>query len=262
MELLSDLHLKAARERAWLIGNPVWMRQWLLKEAHRASSSRLEFKSDYATRCLRQAKLGVEVARKANFDPSQSRVPAGNPDGGQWTNDEDVNVGVTGTDALSDETFDEFFEPGAVLAQDEPQRRNPINLAEEEARGGHAVSTHVNRRPEALIGQALEAFDKEPRVVDVRSGSFSSLEAANKLVNSTLAENRTTVDLVIRGILARATVISHFGSVTGVEVVVKNVRSVPIFRETYGAGAVVVHDPSSDRGFRVLTAFPTNRRPR
>ena len=30
--------------------------------------------------------------RKANFNPNQPRVPAGNPDGGQWTRDEGVVV--------------------------------------------------------------------------------------------------------------------------------------------------------------------------
>jgi hypothetical protein len=35
---------------------------------------------------------GPPVYRKANFNPDQPRVPAGNPDGGQWTDDGSITV--------------------------------------------------------------------------------------------------------------------------------------------------------------------------
>ncbi|MGA7458272.1 MAG: hypothetical protein WBW51_13265 [Methyloceanibacter sp.] len=38
----------------------------------------------------------LERVFKANFDPNQPRVPAGNPDGGQWT-----STGGGGEDAAS-----------------------------------------------------------------------------------------------------------------------------------------------------------------
>lgn len=48
MNISLDLHAKAGRQRAWLIG-------------------------------------AYKALHPSNFDPSQQRVPAGNPDGGQWT---------------------------------------------------------------------------------------------------------------------------------------------------------------------------------
>jgi hypothetical protein len=48
----------------------------------------------------------LESALKANFDPNQPRVPAGNPDGGQWT-----RVGVSSAAA------------GSQLAQNVPRGR-------------------------------------------------------------------------------------------------------------------------------------------
>jgi len=47
-----------------------------------------------------------DFALKAGFDPSQPRVPAGNPDGGQWTRDGGGSEEFSGSDSvtISDET--------------------------------------------------------------------------------------------------------------------------------------------------------------
>jgi hypothetical protein len=81
--------MKAARERAWLIGNPVWMRQWLLKEARRSTSRALEFKSGYAVRCrdmaLRHGRSPEAKVGNPHWE-NQPRVPAGNSIlSGRWT---------------------------------------------------------------------------------------------------------------------------------------------------------------------------------
>jgi hypothetical protein len=147
---------------------------------------------------------------------------------------------------------------GTQLAQYDAQKREPISLEAEEARGGHTIDAHVNRGPEALKAQALAAFDTNPKAEDSRSGSFSSLAAANKLVNSTLSKNQDIVDEVASGLRDVAVVSSDFGSVTGIEAVAPNIRSQPYVRETYGVGVVIVHDPFASRGYRILTAFPSN----
>ena len=54
-----------------------------------------------------------EQARKANFNPNQPRVAAGNPDGGQWTSE---GGGLTDSRILSDATPDNDWKPGAQLA--------------------------------------------------------------------------------------------------------------------------------------------------
>lgn len=51
---------------------------------------------------------------KANFDPNQPRVPAGNPDGGQWTS-------TGGGEILSDASPDTFTKPSAQVAQAGPR---------------------------------------------------------------------------------------------------------------------------------------------
>jgi CDI toxin RNase A-like protein len=178
---------------------------------------------------------------KAGFNPDQPRVPAGNPDGGQW-------IGTGGQGAAR-----------VRLAQTDRLAGYPVDLRDEEARGGHTIEKHVNKPREALVAQVRNAFLQDERAFDSRAGSFSSLEAATKLVNSTLSQNRAIVDLVASGVRPREVVISRFGSVTGFEAVMPTARSQPFFRETYGVGAVIVHDRSSPRGYRVHTAFPTNR---
>jgi hypothetical protein len=86
---------------------------------------------DEATRTqvrLELASLRLELAllrlgerwRKANFNPNQPRVPAGNPDGGQWTS-EGGGAGRNDPRVVSDATPDNEWKPGAQFAQ----RRTP-----------------------------------------------------------------------------------------------------------------------------------------
>jgi hypothetical protein len=104
-----------------------------------------------------------------------------------------------------------------------------------------------------------EIFDQNPKRIDVRSGSFSSVEAANKLVNSTLAQNQGTVNQVAAGILRSDVVHAQFDSITGIEAVGPNIRSEIYFRQTYGVGVMIRHDPDSPRGYLIVSGFPSNR---
>jgi hypothetical protein len=94
-------------------------------------------------------KAGLQIGDgKAGFNPAQPRVPAGNPDGGQWTSGGSTGGGSTGggiTDPriLSDATPDNTWVPGARYAQDETQLRYFVDLYQEEARGGHTLRDHV-----------------------------------------------------------------------------------------------------------------------
>lgn len=57
-----------------------------LEEAGRRARARLRRMRSLLWAQVVEAKLlDLERALKANFDPNQPRVPAGNPDGGQWT---------------------------------------------------------------------------------------------------------------------------------------------------------------------------------
>ena len=184
---------------------------------------------------------------------------------GRWTDaGGDANAAASDAAApsgpvLSDETPDPI-RPGAQYAQGDRLGAYPVDLREEEARGGHTIEKHVNRSPEALVGQVREEFGKRPDARDARSGSFTSLEAATKLVNSTLAQNRDTIERIASGLLPTMPVFSQFDSVTGMEAVAAHIGSGISFRETYGVGVIAVRDPSSPRGYTVWTAFPSNGR--
>jgi hypothetical protein len=219
---------------------------------------------EHLHRLVKDLRIDLALRRlRHKYSPDQPRVPAGNPDGGQWT-----DGGGSGADrsavagrsesvglVLSDESPDPI-RPGAQYAQG----GYSVDLHQEEARGGHTIEKHVNRSPEALIAQVLEVFDERPKAHDVRSGSFPSVEAATKLVSSTLAQNQAVVDRVASGELCRAVVLSQFGSVTGTEAVMANSRSQPYFQDTYGVGVVIIHDPFSPRRYSIVSAFPSNRR--
>jgi hypothetical protein len=92
--------MKGARERAWLVGDPTWMRRWLIERANAGQGSNLELKSRFGAKCLELAAAHAPgLVRKAlpstkSNDPNsiiphwvfEPRVPAGNGDpSGEWT---------------------------------------------------------------------------------------------------------------------------------------------------------------------------------
>jgi hypothetical protein len=95
-----------------------------------------------------------------------------------------------------------------------------------------------------------------------RAGSFTSLESANKLVNSTLSTNSTDIDNFVAGrfpaVLPFKYVHADFDSPTGYEAFAPNERTQARMRTTYGVTAYIVRD-GSERGYRIHSAWPTNR---
>ena len=193
-------------------------------------------------------KLGYVLRRK--YRPDQPRVPAGNPDGGQWTSeggrqgtggDDTVDVDVTGS------------------TDDQPSGR--VDLSEE-ARGGHTIRGHVRKSQSYLIRELRErqlaANRKGDRGDGLRVGSFASLEAANRLVSATLARDPEAIEKVARDGHLFATAKAQFDSVTGYEAYARSERSEPYVRETYGIKVLIFRDPLSRRGYRVHTAYPAN----
>src|SRR5687767_7623019 len=106
----------------------------------------LQMRCETAAMQLELALLRLRLALKAAFDPNQPRVPAGRPEGGQWTR---AGGGVIAWE-------------GTRLAQDERPAGLPIDLLEEERRGGHTIARHVGRSPESLLAR-------------VRTGVYRSL---------------------------------------------------------------------------------------
>lgn len=191
----------------------------------------------------------------------QPRVPAGNPDGGQWTSEgggqgpignDTVDVDVTGSTGRTD------------VAQNENERRYSVNLEQEDARGGHAVRDHVGKTKEELFRELDNDWKRwdagRLQITNYRpaQGSFSSLIEANDFVNETLRENQQKVEAVATGQAKRATLEKRFGYVTGYEAYRRESDSEPYIRNAYGVRVVIEHDARSERGFTVRTAFPIN----
>lgn len=100
-----------------------------------------------------------------------------------------------------------------------------------------------------MLGDTFEGFS---------AGSFSSLEAANKLVNSTIGQNQARVDRVASGTVQYDAIEQPFESPTGYEGYIRSTYSQAELRDTYGVKVVISHDPNSSRGYRIVTAFPVH----
>jgi hypothetical protein len=81
-------------------------------------------------RFIRRYRGFQQLCRKAGFDENQPRVPAGNPDGGQWSDSGSTSGGsasgsITDRRIISDATPDNNWKPGARYASNESGRGLP-----------------------------------------------------------------------------------------------------------------------------------------
>jgi HK97 family phage portal protein len=187
---------------------------------------------------------GESPSATRKYRDDQLRVPAGQSGGGRWT---DGSGGGAANGSVR-------------VAQAEEQSGYGIDILEEDQHGGHTYSKHVGKSPETLKGYVRETIlnDPDPEKHDIRSGSFSSLEAANKLVNATLAQNRALIGAIAAGAEPEQRVDADFGSLTGYEAYAPTIRSQPYIRDTTAVGVYVRRDPSSPNGIRVISAYPRN----
>ena len=110
-----------------------------------------------------RGKAALLVIAAKGYDPNQPRVPAGNPNGGQWTGD----GGGSGTSGrrpnpdegrvLSDATPDNLQKPGARLAQARGPRRSP-------RRSSRLTDPFLRNQAEGRAERAFERVrDFDPR---------------------------------------------------------------------------------------------------
>ncbi len=212
------------------------------------------------------------------YAPNQPRVPAGSPQGGQWTSG-GGGGGLTGSVGFLDDAAGVAGSIGADATQTalnfDPNLANDsgiagflqriaekfvIDLTEEQAQGGHPYSRHVGRTYEELIRRAdrnrLEIGPSE--FWEDRVGSFRNLFEANAFVNEALAQFWPTVEAVARGKRKKATLQAWFNRPTGYESYRRRYRDKVIIRQTTGVFVVIIHDPTLKKGFFVLTAYPNN----
>lgn len=199
----------------------------------------------------RRVLAALEIEWRANFDPGQPR-----DEFGRWT-DEGVSTESSTADAI-----------GEVVASGDRVRVagafdwGQVDVRDEEGyRGGHTIREHVGKSDSYMLARVRGETYNIAGVVVVgltRSGSFSSIQAANSLINSTLARNADVVEAVASGRSASATVVADFGSITGSEAYRATSLREPYIRATTGVEVVIYHDSKQLKGFRVLTAYRSN----
>ena len=139
---------------------------------------------------------------------------------------------------------------------------SPEDLSLHEDRGGYTVELHVGKNGDFLLrsiatprGRTLIAS-----LYRWRHGTFSSLEAAQRLTNANLARNADVVEAVAAGRQRRAFVTSDFSTATGIEAYRTTRRaSSPLrLRRTFGVSTVIEHTPDMPDGFVIITSYPRN----
>jgi hypothetical protein len=218
------------------------------------------------------------LAEQTKYSPSQPRMPAGNPRGGQWTDRGggqstgtglaqpmgNIDIGdLSGSSELTG-LFD--IRPAATgsdsansshsvlkVATDESGRRYSVNLQEEEARGGHTLRDHVGKTDGYLIGLMNADYERSTsgnleitRFRDAE-GSFATHAEANDYVNQLLKLERDKVDQFVAAPEPWLTLERRIGSVTGKEAFRPNGDSDPYIRDTYGVRAVIIPDKRAAR---------------
>src|SRR5262245_21655404 len=139
---------------------------------------------DLAALRLKLAIVRLYLVIKAGFNPDQPRVPAGNPEGGQWT----YGLGAGESTTL----------PATDIADERPPSRYAVILMEEELVGGHTIERHVAIPDVELLArierETIHGFFVDD--VPIRVGTFVSLESANDDVNRVLGSDPAKVDAV------------------------------------------------------------------
>jgi hypothetical protein len=217
---------------------------------------------------LKAALARRRLAEQTKYSPSQPRVPRGDSRGGQWTDGStgrsiarpmgNVDIGnVSGSSELGDLFQIKPDDPridGVQLAGE------PVDLLEQEQRGGHSISEHAGKTYDYLKSRARDegrrTLERGDYFDGFSVGSFTSVQSANRLVNSTISENQDKVDQAIRNGEPAVTISKRFPSPTGYEAYLARAHSEPYIRNTFGVRVIILRDPESARGWRVQSAYP------
>lgn len=136
----------------------------------------------------------------------------------------------------------------------------PQDLSVHEAGGGHTIALHVGKSEGFLVGSVSTPRGRTLFAILYRwrHGTFPSLEAAQRLTNSNLAQNSEIVNAVARGELPDAFVTSTFNSITGTEAyrIAQRTSSPVRVRRTFGVGTFIRHAPDMPNGFIIVTSYP------
>ena len=204
------------------------------------------------------------AALELRYRPDQPRAPAGASDGGRWVAGGGSGSGVDMTQGIliagnDDPKVANGSGNGLIGANYDVPR---VNLLDHEGgdHGGHTKRDHVGKSHDQLKRITI---DSRTRLGPLgywkdRIGSFDSLTVANKLVNSTLARNRETVESVAKGKISGAVIRADYIFRTGYESFAPKFNSSVQIHETYSVKVVIIHSSKSSTGFFIKTAYPDN----
>ncbi len=188
-----------------------------------------------------------DVGLERRYNPDQPRVPAGNSGGGRWTGD-GGGGGFSGSVGLLDDSLSFSDDLGANPTIQQIADNQLVDLRDEEGgvHEGHSIRDHVGKTDNQLRDRIRDSYEEHGWLWverDTRAGSFPSIHAANKLVNSVIARNFRTVEDVISGrITRRIRFDASFESATGREAYSLDPwkRNATIFfRDTFGGDVPV-----------------------
>ncbi|HEY1803724.1 MAG TPA: hypothetical protein VGG45_04520 [Terracidiphilus sp.] len=109
---LQHVHLEIAKAIQTLAGQGAFEKSQRPSEAQPQSNAQ-KLVADVVREFLHEL-------RKAGFNPNEPRVPASNPDGGQWTAEGGGNPSAAPRAVMSDATPDNNWTPGAQYAANDP----------------------------------------------------------------------------------------------------------------------------------------------
>jgi hypothetical protein len=203
---------------------------------------------------------------EAKYSPSQPRVPSGNSRGGQWTaggtggSIAPMGSVVVGDPSGSSELSDLQIAPGDASTDGVQLAGEPVDLLEQQQRGGHAISEHAGMTYDYLKSRVREnaqnILDRGDDFRGASVGSFTSVQSANRLVNSTISDNEAKIDQAMRDGEPFVLISKSFKSPTGYEAYLARAHAEPVMRDTFSVEVLIRPDPGSTRGWRVHTAYP------
>ena len=151
----------------------------------------------------------------------------------------------------------------AGVNQTQTSSGRPVDILEHDARGGHTFERHISKSREYLIRRSESTRYSLGRTDNWEAfGSFASVEAANKLISSTLAQNQAIVDKVALGKngngLEAAIITSTFEQPTGYESYAPGYKAALNIRDAYSVKVVIRHDDRMPTSYLIVTSFPFN----
>lgn len=206
-----------------------------LSSDERIELSQLQLEEAGQAVTLALIRLGAALDRWLDhaFNPNQPRVPAGHPDGGQWTDGDGDIIPVADNQRPGGDRY-----------------LNP-----------HIMDNHVGKSDVELIAR----MERETRRTwyrtsyMYRNGSFASEDSARDFIRRTIEMFPETVSQVANGVIPDAFLTHRFGFETGREAY-RDLADPEIIRlrTTYNVGVLIIHDARTASGYRVHTAYPRN----